>query len=125
MKKILFFLLVIFTVIACNNTKKGTTQEKQPIEKQAIATSYKSLEVEIEGMTCEIGCARIIQSKLYKVDGITYSKVNFETKKGTFTYDETIINKDDIIQKITEIGGGNLYTVTKSTDFEGIISKIK
>ncbi|PHS54327.1 MAG: heavy metal transporter [Lutibacter sp.] len=123
MKKILLFLLVVFTAIACNNTKKGTPQEKQPIEKQAIAASYKSLEVEIEGMTCEIGCARTIQSKLYKVDGVTYSKVSFEAKKGLFTYDEKKISKEDIIRKIAEIGGGDLYKVTKSTDFEGIISK--
>ena len=125
MKNSLLLLLVIFTAIACNNTKKGTTEEKQPIEKSAIAANYKSLEVEIEGMTCEIGCARTIQSKLYKVDGITYSKVNFEAKKGIFTYDEKLISKEDLIQEITKIGGGDLYKVTKSTDLNEVIEAVE
>ncbi len=125
MKNTLILLLVIFTVIACNNTKKETSEEKQPIEKSAIAANYKSLEVEIEGMTCEIGCARTIQSKLYKVDGITYSKVNFEAKKGIFTYDEKLISKEDLIQEITKIGGGDLYKVTKSTDLNEVIEAVE
>jgi periplasmic mercuric ion binding protein len=123
MKNTLLILVLIITAISCNNTPKKTTLENQKTKKIAIAASYKSLEVEIEGMTCEIGCARTIQSKLSKVNGVTYSKVNFEAKKGQFTYDEKKISKEDIIQKINQIGGGDLYKVTKSTDVEGIVLK--
>jgi periplasmic mercuric ion binding protein len=123
MKNTLIILALIITAISCNNTPKKTTLENQKTKKIAIVASYKSLEVEIEGMTCEIGCARTIQSKLSKVDGVTYSKVNFEAKKGQFTFDVNKISKEDIIQKINQIGGGDLYIVTKSTDVEGIVLK--
>jgi Cu+-exporting ATPase len=123
MKNTLLILVLIITTISCNNNKKETNLEKLKTNKPALAASYKSLEVEIEGMTCEIGCARTIQSKVSKVDGVTYSKVNFEAKKGQFTYDEKKISKEDIIQKINRIGGGDLYKVTKSTDIEEIVLK--
>jgi Cu+-exporting ATPase len=112
MKSIVSFLIVSFLFISCNEVKKESNIEKTPIQE----ASYKNVEVEIEGMTCEIGCARTIQSKLSKVDGITYSKVNFETKKGQFTYDENKISVDSIVAKINGIAGGDLYTVVKTTE---------
>lgn len=123
MRKYIYVLIVIFTFLSCNETKKENTIKKNEVQPEVVAV-YKSLEVEIEGMTCEIGCARTIQSKLSKVNGITYSKVNFEAKKGQFTYDENKIKKEDIINKINGIAGGDLYKVTKSTDIEGIIKEI-
>ena len=125
MKNISFIIIITLVVFSCNNNKKESVIDKPAIEKSTIAASYKSLEVEIEGMTCEIGCARTIQSKLSKMDGVTFSKVNFETKKGQFTYDENKISKENIINKIDGIGGGDLYKVTKYTDFEEIIKEIE
>ena len=121
MKKIIYIFLISFIAISCNEVKKGPSNNKKEVAKSAIAASYKSIEVDIKGMTCEIGCARTIQSKLSKVDGVTYSKVNFEAKKGQFTYDENKLKKEDIINKINGIAGGDLYKVTKTTDIEGII----
>ena len=115
------FFIIFFVLFSCNKTKKETPTSKISTENSEIAAVYKSVEVEIEGMTCEIGCARTIQSKLSKVDGITYSKVNFEAKKGQFTYDKNKINKEDIIAKINNIAGGDLYKVTKSTYIKEII----
>ena len=120
MKKNIYMFLILFIAISCNEVKKDTTIKDAEIEKPEIAASYKSIEVDIEGMTCEIGCARTIQSKLSKVNGVTYSKVNFETNKGQFTYNENEINKDEIINKINGIAGGDLYKVTKTTDIEEV-----
>ena len=113
--------MIACITFSCTETKKETTLKKPEAKETTIAAVYKSLEVEIEGMTCEIGCARTIQSKLSKVDGVTYSKVNFEAKKGQFTYDENKISKEDIINKINGIAGGDLYKVTKTAEIENII----
>jgi Cu+-exporting ATPase len=123
LKKIISYLIVVFALISCNETKKEITHEKPATEKQELAAVYKSVEVEIEGMTCEIGCAKLIESKLSKVDGVTFSKVDFEAKKGLFTYDENKLSKNDITQKINGIAGGDLYLVTKTVDIEEIIPK--
>jgi len=125
MKNIIYTLLITFLFISCNENKKETVAKKTEVKNTEVAASYKSIEVDIKGMTCEIGCARTIQSKLSKVDGVTYSKVNFEAKKGTFTYDSNKLDKKDIVNKITGIGGGDLYSVTKTTEIEDVIKKIE
>jgi Cu+-exporting ATPase len=120
MQKAIAILTIAFVLFSCNEAKKGSEVEKSGIEKQEIAASYKSIEVEIEGMTCEIGCAKTIESKLSKAEGVTYSKVNFEAKIGQFTFDENKISQEDIAKKIAGIGGGALYKATKITEIEEI-----
>ena len=116
-------LIIICAFFSCNETKKETEIEKSEISKQEIAANLKSIEVEIEGMTCEIGCARMIQSKLSKVEGVTYSKVNFEAKKGQFTYDPNKLSKQDVVSKINGIAGGDLYLATNTIDLEEILTQ--
>ena len=123
MKNILLILALSLTVASCNETKKqdNKTTSKE-IKKEVLPEKLQSIEVAIEGMTCEIGCAKLIQSKLYKFDGITYAKVTFEDKKGEITYDANKVTKDDIKDEIEKIAGGDLYFVKKTTDI-GLITK--
>ena len=116
----MYILSIAFVLFSCNDAKKEVSGEKSGIEKQEVAANYKTIEVEIEGMTCEIGCAKTIESKLSKTKGVTYSKVSFEDKIGQFTYDENKISQDDIAKKIAGIGGGALYKVLKITEIEEI-----
>ena len=120
MKKTIILLFATFIFISCQDTKKET--EKQEVKTEQITADYKSIEVDIEGMTCEIGCARTIQSKLSKLDGVTYAKVDFESKKGQFTYDANTVSKNDIVKKIDGIAGGDVYSVTKTEDLPKIIN---
>ena len=71
MKIITTLLFAALIFISCQETKKEAPFKKQEVKTEQIAVDYKSIEVEIEGMTCEIGCARTIQSKLSKLDGVT------------------------------------------------------
>jgi Cu+-exporting ATPase len=118
-------LILICVLFSCNETKKEAVNEKSDVLKQEVAANLKSIAVEIEGMTCEIGCARLIQSKLSKVEGVTYSKVNFESKKGQFTYDSNKLNQQDIVRKINGIAGGDLYLATNIVDLEEILTETK
>lgn len=123
MKKLALILLIALISISCNETKKET--EKPTQSTKEIAAKYESIEVEIEGMTCEIGCARTIQSKLSKMDGVSFAKVDFESKKGTFTFDSNIVSKEDIVTKIDGIAGGDLYSVSKTEVLPTIIEDVK
>ena len=120
MKNLLTTLILAIVFFSCNEVKKEKKNEKSEVKTEEVAANYKSIEVEIEGMTCEIGCARLIQSKLSKVDGITYTKVDFESKKGQFTYDSNKISQNDIVKKINGIAGGDLYSVTKTEELSEI-----
>ncbi|MFK5957344.1 MAG: heavy metal-associated domain-containing protein [Lutibacter sp.] len=123
MEKYLSILIVFFVLFSCNETKKENIKKDTDVKSQEIAAVYQNLEVKIEGMTCEIGCARLIESKLSKVEGITYSNVDFETKTGQFTYDTNKINTEDIVKKIGGIAGGDLYKVVKTTKIDSITKK--
>lgn len=122
MKKLIIVFFLAATFIACNEAKKENPVEKQEVTTKEIAADFKSIEVDIEGMTCEIGCARTIQSKLSKVNGVTLAKVNFESGKGQFTYDSNKISKEEIVKKIDGIAGGDVYSVTKIKDLKEIIN---
>ncbi len=71
----------------------------------------RQVKVEIKGMTCEIGCARLIQSKLYKADGVTFAKISFEDSSGIVSFDQNRINEDGIKAIIENTAGGDIYSV--------------
>ena len=103
-------LIFIFTIISCKNDAKQTAKDSQ--QTLAIEKSIQKIEVKIEGMTCEIGCAKLIASKVSKLKGVTISNVNFEEKIGTFTFDASIISSKEILKNINGIAGGELYKTT-------------
>lgn len=106
---IIVVLVAVFTLSACNTETKKTSEIKvlktPKLEKVAI---------NISGMTCEIGCAKTIQSKLSKKAGITSAKVIFKDSLGLVEYDANTISVEDINAFINGIAGGGLYTVKSS-----------
>lgn len=102
--KLVFIACLAIQVISCKpSEKKEVATELNAPEKLATAS------VNIEGMTCEIGCAKTIESKISKLEGITESKVNFEAKKGTFTYDSNKTSEEKIINTINNLLDGKTY----------------
>ena len=103
------FLLLFF--VSCNT--KGETKELPKVEPETevLAENLKQVKVDIKGMTCEIGCARLIQSKLYKADGVTFAKVSFEDSSGIVSFDKKRISEDEIKTIIERTAGGEIYTV--------------
>jgi periplasmic mercuric ion binding protein len=109
-QKIIFtVLLAVFTLSACNTESKKTTEVK--ISK---TPKLEKVAINISGMTCEIGCAKTIQSKLSKKAGITSAKVIFKDSLGLVEYDANTISAKDINAFINGIAGGDLYTVKSS-----------
>lgn len=72
----------------------------------------KTVQLEITGMTCEIGCAKLIQSKLYKTDGVTFAEVHFADSSGVITYDANRLSEKDLVAVVQQAGGGDLYSVS-------------
>lgn len=69
------------------------------------------IELNISGMHCA-GCAAGIEGTLKSTDGIIEAKVNFATSKGFFKYDPSKITKEQIIEKINQLG----YSATQSIE---------
>jgi Cu+-exporting ATPase len=107
--KLLYLFLCLALLISCKEDKEQRNLEMP--NKQVLAADLKKIDVEIEGMTCEIGCAKLIESKLAKAEGVNFVKVDFEKKMGRIEYDANRIDEKELSNIITSAGGGDLYKV--------------
>jgi mercuric ion binding protein len=96
-KKIFFSIAIAcFLFINCN----------QEVKKEKISLA-------ISGMTCDIGCAKIIQSKLFKKEGVLDAKVIFTDSIANIEFDANATSKKDLIAFINGIAGGTLYKASE------------
>jgi Cu+-exporting ATPase len=108
--KNIILLVFIFTIsISCKNENRTT--KNIIVQKEHKTPEYKKMEFHIKGMTCEIGCARLIESKLSKTKGIKFSKVVFKDSLGMVEYDKNTLNKNDVFNVVEKIADGTLYKV--------------
>ena len=120
LNKILPLVTLLIFLGACEQKPKG--EEHSDVPQKEMAKNISHLQVDISGMTCEIGCARLIQSKLYKAEGIEFAKVSFEDSLGIMTYDANRISVEDIRAVIEGAGGGDLYRVKEVHQLEALPS---
>ena len=109
-----YFNIILFLVffVSCNTSgAKKTTVLKNEVEDINKPKDLRKIEFNIKGMTCEIGCARLIQSKLAKVDGINNVKISFKDSLGLVEYDKNRLNVTTIENIVNKISDGTLYKV--------------
>ncbi len=110
-------LLIVFAFICLiiTSCKKSENKDTEP-QKNELTTKVEEASFTVSGMTCEIGCAKIIASKLSKKDGIIDAKVSFENGTANVKYDSNRTDKKDIIKFIDGIADGETY---KAEEFTG------
>ena len=113
-KKAIFLLLAISTllIICCSiNDEKGKTKDlKSDVLQMA---KMETVSLAISGMTCQIGCAKAIQSKLSKKEGVADVIVVFTDSIASLTFYSNKTSTEDLSSFITGIAGGNLYTASE------------
>tara|TARA_Y100000034_G_scaffold105927_1_gene133912 strand:+ start:266052 stop:266465 length:414 start_codon:yes stop_codon:yes gene_type:complete len=90
-----------FLFISCN--------QNAPKEEKKAQVSLA-----ISGMTCEIGCAKTIESKLSKKEGVLDAKVIFKDSIANIEFDANKTSKKDLIAFVDGIAGGDLYKAKES-----------
>ena len=76
-----------------------------PLGEEAHAT------LTIEGMTCAVGCAAVIQKNLNETAGIAEATVDFESKTAVVKYDTKILDFDKIVGVVKDTGSA--YSVSE------------
>ena len=111
-----FICIALLSFTACKEEVKKS--EPSEVKKEATIAKMETVSLSISGMTCEIGCARKIQSDLSKADGVASAKVIFADSLATVQFDANTTSKEDLIQLVNGIAGGDAYTATevKMTD---------
>jgi copper chaperone CopZ len=103
-KKILLTIAIAcFVITGCKK------EVKKEIKKENVSLA-------ISGMTCEIGCAKTIQSKLSKKEGVLNAKVVFTDSIANIAFDANTTSKKDLIAFIDGIAGGELYKASETTE---------
>ena len=110
MKSINLVALIAFGLTACNNKTK-TTETAETVE--TVKTVEKeNIAIQIEGMTCAVGCAKAIASKLNQTEGIIDAEVVFDEKSGSISFDKSKISQASILSLINGLGDGKTYKAT-------------
>lgn len=119
MKKIKVVSLIVLSTVALVSCKKEAEQtaEVATNKTEVVAENNAPAKVEtasftIDGMTCEIGCAKTIESKLSGLEGVEEAKVNFEEKKATVVFDANKQSAESIKTTVEGVAGGDAYTVS-------------
>ncbi|WP_162127031.1 heavy-metal-associated domain-containing protein [Flavobacterium phycosphaerae] len=89
-------------------TKETTATEK----KQTVAVKPETASFKIDGMTCAIGCAKTIEEKLSKMDGVQKATVDFDKKEATINFDASVLTPEKLVQAVESTGDGATYKVS-------------
>lgn len=125
MKKYIFLAFATLSLVACNEKTDAETVVAESAEVSAtttnlaqpkteiVAENLATSEFKIEGMTCQMGCANLIQDKLQALNGVANATVSFDEAKATVSYDKTALTEDALKNTVNTIADGKLYKVVE------------
>jgi Cu+-exporting ATPase len=114
LKNILSVTFILIILSSCINDKKAEiktinlSSEKisQKLDPDAI---YSKAEFNIKGMTCEMGCAKTIEKKLAKMDGMKSAVVDFKNEMASVEFDVAKLNHSSITKAVNQVS--DIYSV--------------
>jgi periplasmic mercuric ion binding protein len=115
-RTILSFALVSLLLVGCKDkTTIASNDGEKPTSKKEIIAAVKPeiASFKIEGMVCAIGCAKTIEDKLAKIEGIQKAKIDFDTKQATVNFDLDKLTSKDIVKAVETTGDGKTYKVSE------------
>jgi mercuric ion binding protein len=106
-------LAATLVLASCSSPEpESLTIPATAIEPMAEATANAEASLFISGMTCEMGCKGIIESKLGKSAGIVNFEITFADSTAVVSYDSTLVSPSEITARVAAVGGGDLYSAT-------------
>lgn len=106
MMKFIKSIAVFLMLISCGQSNISESSDSTIVVADAKASFI------IEGMSCEVGCAKYIDEELEKMDGVSNCEIDFETKTAIVKYDNSLISEYamiDVIQRLKD----SIYKVTQ------------
>lgn len=112
MKKVALLLTVLFFAFSCSTQSADSAKAdstKTEVNKSAVANT--SAELEIRGMTCEVGCKKLIEKNVRKMAGVTKFDIDFEHNSAYLEFDSSITSAEKVKEVINGINNGT-YSAT-------------
>lgn len=114
------FLLVAILgstfLVGCKNEGQKQTEsskdktENVSTENNEVAGKIEKASFQIEGMTCALGCAKLIEGKLVGLDGVKKATVDFDSKTALVEFDDAKQTSETITSTVEKIANG-IYKV--------------
>ena len=126
MKLLFYFLFSLTLVYSCKQKDEVVVLKRQKLSETKKNTKPKKetpntiLELDIEGMTCELGCGGSIRVGVKELGGI--HRVRFDFKEGQkkqrayVSYDSKKVDKNQIIEEIEKLNEGQFIAEEISTE---------
>lgn len=116
-KSIITLALSTVFFVSCNKnsaSKPENETDNAVIKKEVTAAAVKPeiASFTIDGMVCPDGCAKAIEKKLAKMDGVQSAKVDFEKKEATVNFDLDKLKSEDLVKAVETTGDGKTYKVS-------------
>lgn len=111
---IVAFSLFYTLLISCKDTASNpaSVNNKSTLEKNnAVVVKPETASFKIEGMTCAMGCAKTIETKLSKMDGVQKATVDFDKKQATIDFDAAVLTSEKIAKAVESTADGETYKV--------------
>ncbi len=104
--KLPIFYVLILLIVGCSsrNPEKKTANHDNEITVTIFDKNLSNISFQVEGMSCEIGCAARIEKKVNALEGVATTKVDFEAKTAYVSFDSITISFDDIKTTIESLG---------------------
>jgi len=112
--KSVFLSLILSCLLIWSCSDKTKKLNNEDVKSGVLQMAeIQTVSFAVSGMTCEIGCAKTIQSKLSKKEGITDATVVFSDSTATVSFDSSKTSSTDISSFISGIAGGDAYTASE------------
>lgn len=113
MKTFKNIVIVSILFLAFSSCKNGSQPEVKTVDvevsKNDLAQSldpnatYAKVEFGIDGMTCAMGCAKTIEKKMAKMEGVKSAKVDFDKRLAMVEYDEAKVTPSSLEETVTKV----------------------
>jgi copper chaperone len=104
-KKTAIALAVCFgTLLLSFETETQTQENQNPNSMEKADENVETLQLRVEGMSCQAGCANGIDQMLGQQDGIVVSKTTFNSGTSEIQYDKSRISENEVMSLIEKKG---------------------
>ena len=115
MKRLFNAVIVVLVtfLISCTDSESVKSDAVQITSTEKVSVDGKAktvANIQIDGMTCAVGCAKRIEKKLNATTGVVSASVIFDDKLAEVEFDDNEISEQEMIELIQRLGD---YAVTK------------
>ena len=113
-KNLCLIALTAMFVVSCKNetqpeVKTVETEVNPKLAQLDPNAHYAKAEFGIDGMTCSMGCAKTIEKKIAKMEGVKSAKVDFDKQLAMVEYDDAKVTPKSLEEAVKK--SGDMYSV--------------